>query len=129
MSDEWRRRRQLPCCWLSRCQEGIPRRERACKKIVAFVDREGGSFFQDWSALFVQEDESGGRICFYYPRLSPSRPGGGPFQNEGQRIIQDSLAVVSLHASFLALPYTDENDSEVVLCYRSYFPAGMSALY
>jgi hypothetical protein len=39
---------------------------------VAFVDREGGSFFQEWSALFVAEDESGGRVCFYYPRLSPN---------------------------------------------------------
>ena len=40
--------------------------------MVAFVDREGGKFFQEWSALFVAEDESGGRVCFHYPRLSPT---------------------------------------------------------
>ena len=55
---------------------GVPAAGASAQVIVAFVDREGGSFFQEWSALFVAEEESGGRVCFYYPRLSPN-PGAG----------------------------------------------------
>src|SRR5208282_5622861 len=56
---------------------GAPATGASAQIIAAFVDREGGSFFQEWSALFVAEAESGGRVCFYYPRLSPN-PGAGP---------------------------------------------------
>jgi hypothetical protein len=55
---------------------GVPATGSSVQVVAAFVDREGGSFFQEWSALFVVEPESGGRICFYYPRLSPN-PGAG----------------------------------------------------
>jgi hypothetical protein len=51
---------------------GVPAAGASAQVVVAFVDREGGSFFQEWSALFVVEAESGGRVCFYYPRLSPN---------------------------------------------------------
>ncbi len=37
------------------------------QKVVAFVDREGGSFFQEWAVLFVVASDAGGRICIYYP--------------------------------------------------------------
>jgi hypothetical protein len=55
---------------------GAPAAGASAQIVVAFVDRDGGSFFQEWSALFVAEEESGGRVCFYYPRLSPN-PGTG----------------------------------------------------
>jgi hypothetical protein len=29
----------------------------------------------------------------------------------------------------VALPFTDTNDGQTVLCYRSYFPAAMAAVY
>jgi hypothetical protein len=51
---------------------GAPAAGASAQIVIAFVDREGGSFFQEWSALFVAEEESGGRVCFYYPRLSPN---------------------------------------------------------
>jgi hypothetical protein len=103
----------------------------SAQKIVAFVDREGGSFFQEWSALFVWEEESGGRICFHYPRLSPSRQGSGATgqKSETPIAISGTLAIIGLHACFLALGSTDPNDGETVLCYRSYFPATKAALY
>src|SRR5271170_4163716 len=56
---------------------GAPATGASAQTVVAFVDREGGSFFQEWSALFVAEAESGGRVCFYYPRLRPN-PAAGP---------------------------------------------------
>lgn len=128
---------------------GAPAAGAAAQMVVAFVDREGGSFFQEWSALFVAEEESGGRVCFYYPRLSPNpgagssgvRWGGsagsskssgtptGKFLREEFSAIQKPLAAISLRGSFLALPFTDGNDGQTILCYRSYFPAAMAGVY
>jgi hypothetical protein len=146
---------------------GAPASGASAQVVIAFVDREGGSFFQEWSALFVAEPESGGRICFYYPRLSPN-PGAGPsgvgvksgagpkppksggaasttattstqgnrktnssqkFLREGFTEIANPLTSMGLHASFIALPFTDTNDGQAVVCYRSYFPAAMAAVY
>ncbi len=113
---------------------GIPASGASVQRVVAFVDREGGSFFQEWSALFVMEEENGARICFYYPRLAPlKKPNvGNGTQSEKVSAIAGSgsaLGQVGLHASFVALPVTDVNDGEQILCYRSYFPAASAALY
>jgi hypothetical protein len=110
---------------------GVPGAGASAQVVVAFVDREGGSFFQEWSALFVAEEESGGRVCFYYPRLSPGSVRGpaGKLVREEFAAIEKPLSAISLRASFLALPYTDTNDGQSVLCYRSYFPAAMAAVY
>lgn len=48
---------------------GIPTTSMKVQPIVGFVDREGGSFFQEWSALFVMPGGQGDRVFFYYPRL------------------------------------------------------------
>jgi len=108
---------------------GAPAAGASAQVIVAFVDREGGSFFQEWSALFVAEEESGGRVCFYYPRLSPNSGAIGKASREGLAVIEKTLSAMSLRASFLAMPYSDPNDGQSVLCYRSYFPAAMAAVY
>jgi hypothetical protein len=112
---------------------GAPATGASAQAVMAFVDREGGSFFQEWSALFVVEQESGGRVCFYYPRLSPN-PGSasgsaGKFLREEFTSIVKPLETVSLRASFLALPFTDVNDGQEAVCWRSYFPAAMAAVY
>jgi len=108
---------------------GNPTAGMSAQKVIAFLDREGGSFFQEWSALFVTEEESGGRVCFYYPRLSPVTGSTAGFQREESVPIAKPLAALALHAMFAALPYIDENDGETVVGYRSYFPAGMAAIY
>jgi len=110
---------------------GAPANGASVQKVVAFVDREGGSFFQEWSGLFVAEEESGGRVCFYYPRLSPN-PGTQTNESGAREQLVDvakPLAAISLKASFVALPFTDTNDGQTVLCYRSYFPASAAAAY
>ena len=106
---------------------GVPAIGASVQRVVGFVDREGGSFFQEWSALFVAEEESGGRVCFYYPRLSARQAGKGV--REQLAAIAKPLAILSLRASFTALPHVDENDGQPVLCYRSYFPAASAATY
>jgi hypothetical protein len=110
---------------------GAPGNGACAQKVTAFVDREGGSFFQEWSGLFVWQDESGGRACFYYPHLSPTRSGNTSAGTtaETQFAIHESLGAIGLHAEFTAFSYMDPNDGETVVCYRSYFPAPLAGLY
>jgi hypothetical protein len=103
---------------------GAPPAGASAQKVVAFVDREGGSFFQEWSALFVIDEECGARVCFYYPRLQPAAPAA-----EAGFALPAALEARTLHAVFLALPSTDINDAEQVVCYRSFFPAPNAALF
>ena len=107
---------------------GAPAAGAAVQKVIAFVDREGGSFLQQWSGLFVMEEESGGRVCFYYPRLSPCTT-KAEWLKEGLVAIQKPIGEMALHATFTALPTVDGNDGAAVLCYRSYFPAGSADVY
>lgn len=107
---------------------GPPAPGAAVQRVTAFVDREGGTFFQQWSGLFVEEEESGGRVCFYYPRLSPCK--GHDAEQREQRVeIDQGIGMLALRASFEALPSIDENDGAVVLCYRSYFPVARADVY
>ena len=48
---------------------GAPAAGAKAQAVAGFVDREGGSFYQEWSALFVMEGSQGERIFFHYPRL------------------------------------------------------------
>jgi len=107
---------------------GAPASGASVQKVMAFVDREGGAFLQQWSGLFVAEEESGGRVCFFYPVLSPCtvKP---EWARESLIEIQKPIAELALQASFTALPTVDSNDGAVVLCYRSYFPASGAAVY
>ena len=88
------------------------------QKVCALLDREGDAYFQEWAALFVVEGGTGGRTCFYYPRLQAAASPG-----ETQREVEAPLFANMLHAKLRAMPSVDPNDGETVLCYRSYFPA------
>lgn len=103
---------------------GIPLTGVAIQKVIGFVDREGGSFFQEWSALFVCDSESGGRLVFHYPRLQSAITGA-----ESREDFAWPFSAWSLQANFRALPTTDPNDGEEVLCYRSWIPAAGAALF
>jgi hypothetical protein len=103
---------------------GVPPANAQVQKVIGFVDREGGSFFQEWSALFVALSATGARVFYHYPRLQPAAPA-----QEKATAIADSYDAWSLHGSFIALPTQDINDGEQVLCYRSYLPASSAALY
>jgi len=113
---------------------GVPASGASVQRVVAFLDREGGSFFQERSALFVIEEENGARICFYYPRLAPWKKTNAGTAEQSEKLfaidgVASSLGQVGLHASFVALPVSDVNDGEQILCYRSFFPASSAALY
>lgn len=107
---------------------GVPASGASVQQVIAFVDREGGVFLQQWSGLFMAEEESGGRLCFYYPILSPCTA-KTEIAREILIEIQKPIAELALQASFAALPTVDGNDGASVLCYRSYFPAAEASVY
>jgi len=101
---------------------GAPAAGAKVQAVTGFVDREGGSFYQEWSALFVMQGSQGERIFFHYPRLQAmtgaeeaAAPLNGKNQNGHSRVM--------LKGQFLALPVTDPLDGERVVCYRSFLPA------
>jgi hypothetical protein len=86
--------------------------------MVGFCDREGGSFFPEWSGLFAMDGEQGDRVIFHYPRLQALQGGV-----EATDVLGGGLERVRLAGAFRALPVVDENDGEACVCFRSYFPA------
>jgi hypothetical protein len=101
---------------------GAPAIGSKVQAITGFVDREGGSFYQEWSALFVAAGAQGDRIIFHYPRLQ-SMAGA----EEGAELLdakhKGGLSRSLLRGQFIALPVIDPMDGERVLCYRSFIPA------
>jgi len=101
---------------------GAPAAGAKLQAVTGFVDREGGSFYQEWSALFVMQGSQGERIFFHYPRLqSMSGAEEAVIPLDGTH--QGVHARVLLRGQFLALPITDPLDGEQVVCYRSFLPA------
>ena len=104
---------------------GAPAGGAKLQALTGFVDREGGSFYQEWSALFVMQGSQGERVFFHYPRLqtmASAEEASIPLSNKNP----GGQARVLLKAQFLALPVTDPLDGERVLCYRSFLPAANS---
>lgn len=99
---------------------GAPTAGMQVSRVVGFVDREGGGFFQEWTGLFCAEGEQGDRVWFFYPRLQAMT--GAAEQSE---VLAGSLARMRLNGKFRALATKDSNDGSQVLCYRSYLPAPM----
>jgi hypothetical protein len=101
---------------------GVPASGSKLQAVTGFVDREGGCFYQEWSALFVMEGGQGERIFFHYPRLQTmmgAQEAALPLDGKNK----GGLARVLLKGQFLALPVTDPLDGERVVCYRSFLPA------
>jgi hypothetical protein len=101
---------------------GAPLAGTKLQAVTGFVDREGGSFYQEWSALFVMQGSQGERIFYYYPRLQTmigAEEAVIPLSNKQQ----NGQSRVLLKGQFLALPVTDPLDGERVVCYRSFLPA------
>jgi hypothetical protein len=101
---------------------GAPAAGLKLQAAKGFMDREGGSFYQEWSALFVLQGSQEERVFLHYPRLQTmvgaeesSYPLDAKNKNGQKRII--------LQGQYLALPVNDPLDGERVVCYRSFLPA------
>ena len=99
----------------------VPAAGAKLQAITGFVDREGGSFYHEWSAVFVMQGSQGDRIFFHYPRLQ-SLAGAEESAMPLDSKHKGGLARILLKGQFLALPVTDPLDGERVLCYRSFMP-------
>jgi hypothetical protein len=96
---------------------GVPAQGMQAQTVVALQDREGGTFFQEWSGLFCMQGEQGDALFFYYPRLQTM--GGAA---ESMAPVATPLTQVLLAGKFLALPVADPVDGAQVCCYRTYLP-------
>jgi hypothetical protein len=102
---------------------GVPLGGMQVSQLMGFCDREGASFFQEWSALFVMPGTQGDRILYHYPRLQALQGSA-----ETADALITPLEKVGLAGAFRALPVKDANDGETVLCFRSYLPAALRAV-
>lgn len=100
---------------------GVPSSTMRVQPVLGFVDREGGNFFQEWSALFVMAGEQGERILFYYPRLQAMAGAA-----EISAALDAPVERLALSANFRALPVTDSTDAQQVVCFRSFLPSAMT---
>lgn len=94
---------------------GVPSATMKLSGVVGFCDREGSSFFQEWSAVFVAEGQQGERVIWHYPRLQAMIGA-----NETKAVAGGGYEKVQLDAAFRALPVKDPVDGETVVCFRSY---------
>ena len=96
---------------------GVPAAEAKVSRVVGFCDREGGRFFQEWSALFCVEGEQGNRVLYHYPRLQAMRG-----SSEVSETLPGGFERLRLQGAFRALPVIDQVDGARVVCFRSYLP-------
>lgn len=101
---------------------GAPAAGTRVQAVTGFVDREGGSFYQEWSGLFVMQGSQGERIFFHYPRLQ-TMAGAEEVAIPLDSKNKGGHARVLLKGQYLALPVVDPLDGERTLCYRSFLPA------
>jgi len=108
---------------------GVPTAAMKVSRVVGFCDREGGSYFQEWSALFCLEGAQGDLVAFHYPRLQAMN-GAAETRDGlvGVQAVAGEMARLRLAGSFRALPVIDANDGEMVVCFRSYLPGMMRAV-
>jgi hypothetical protein len=94
---------------------GIPTASMKVSGVTGFCDREGSTFFQEWSALFVAEGQQGERVLWHYPRLQAMASAA-----EASSASSGGLDTMRQSAAFRALPVTDAVDGENVVCFRSF---------
>ena len=97
---------------------GVPAAGMKVSAAVGFCDREGSSFFQEWSALFLGEGQQGERVIWHYPRLQ-AMSGIAEAASEGPGGYQ----ALRLAGAFRALPVADGVDGETAVCFRSFLAA------
>ena len=101
---------------------GVPQTGAKLQAVTGFIDREGGCFYQEWSALFVMEGSQGERIFYHYPRLQPfagAEEAITPLDGKNK----SGQSKVQLVGQFITLPISDPLDGERAVCYRSFLPA------
>lgn len=100
---------------------GVPDAGVKLSVVEGFADRNGGSFAQEWSALFVVDGFQGDRLLLHYPRLQPA----GEVCAENALEVAKGVVRWRPVARMRALPVIDAVDGMSVVSFRSYLPAAM----
>ena len=103
---------------------GAPTTAMKVDAVEGFVDRAGGGFVPEWSALLVIEGVQGDRLLLHYPRLQPV--GGAAAESATE--LASSVHRWRPLAEFRALPVTDANGGDAAVCFRTYLPAPLRAV-
>lgn len=107
---------------------GAPAASAKVQAVTGFASREGSSFIQSWSAVFVVDTADGAQLYYYYPQLSvASEREESNFEVENAGTAQ--IRGHALHAEFNALAYEDPVDGETVVCYKGLFPGSGALAY
>jgi len=100
---------------------GIPPTTSKVQIVSGWSARNGGTFIQEWSGLFISDAQDGAQIALYYPHLSISQfRGMNPYTIEN--IGTTDTTGNELDASFECLGFDDPLDGETVCSYMGYFP-------
>ncbi len=94
---------------------GVPTSSMKVSGVTGFCDREGSTFFQEWSALFAADGQQGERVLWHYPRLQAMASAAESFGAGG-----GGVEMLRQSAAFRALPVKDPVDGESVVCFRSF---------
>jgi hypothetical protein len=103
---------------------GVPTTAMRVDVVRGFVDRAGGGFVPEWSALLVVDGVQGDRLLLHYPRLQPA----GGAAAEGATQLAPGVDRWRPQAKFRALPVTDVNGGDAAVCFRTYLPAPWRAV-
>jgi hypothetical protein len=98
---------------------GTPTTAMKVAVVEGFVDRTGGAYLPEWSALVVMDGVQGDRLLLHYPRLQPV----GASAAEVKSTVAAGVDRWRPCARLRALPVTDATDGTPAICFRSYIPA------
>ena len=100
---------------------GAPTTAMKVAVVEGFVDRTGGAYLPEWSALIVMDGVQGDRLLLHYPRLQPV----GASAAEVNSVVMSGIDRWRPCARLRALPATDATDGSSAICFRTYLPAPM----
>jgi hypothetical protein len=101
---------------------GTPPAGSKVQKIIGWSAREGGTFIQEWSGLFLADTIDGAQIAIYYPHISINQfRGHNPWTLENAGTTD--LGGMELDAMFEALAYDDPLDGETICNYGAFYPS------
>lgn len=92
------------------------------QKIKGWASREGGTYIQEWSALFLLDSIDGWQCAQYYPHVAiDSFKGVMPWAIEN--VGTTDLQGYELDCSMEGLAFDDPEDGQTIIGYRAFYPA------
>jgi hypothetical protein len=101
----------------------VPGATAKVQVITGWTSREGGTFIEDFSALFVADTIDNHQFCVYYPHISIAAFKDVATGNFVSNLGTTDETGYELDASFEALAFDDPLDGETICGYYVWYPA------